>query len=69
MFESTSLNKQAWLKEVVRGKAFQSIGLSKQEMIEGNGEGQGALKKWGRWRMHNEACGVNMAKHGVLVQL
>jgi hypothetical protein len=38
-------------------------------MIEGNGEGQGAMKEWQRWRMHNEACGMNMAKHGVLVKL
>jgi hypothetical protein len=27
------------------------------------------MKEWQRWCVHNEACGVNMAKHCVLVKL
>jgi len=37
------------LKEVVRGKAFKSIGLSYMSMNERNVEGQGVVKIWQKW--------------------
>jgi hypothetical protein len=37
-------------------------------IIERNGKGQGAMKVWQKWPT-NEACGVNMVKHSVLVMM